>query len=313
MSGLNVVDGITRNEFICGAGALAALEALPSAARVRREGDEVMDYARLQAEVDAVSPRDFEEYLAGRWDWFGLSRKAALSRLEAAFSRVLSEVKTTVVTDSPAVWFVYNMGIVVKTRESCFAVDLMHRRAPELAPFLDFAVITHNHFDHYSEAFYAAMDDAGKLVVSNFKDNYGAVRLTGSGGYLRGNKTLKLKDVEICAYLTDHNEYLTDFTTAFEFKVGDWVLFHSGDCSNGVKLQLAKRPDLWVFHPYCGLEVADGLKIVNPQRLVIAHLNELSHWRGRWRWSWQDGLTAKAAAAAAGGTAIMPFWGERIQ
>ena len=71
------------------------------------------DYAALQAEIDEVTPQDFKAYLDGEWDWFGLARKTALQRLDDAFDKVLMEVKAAVVTDKPAIWLVYNMGLIV--------------------------------------------------------------------------------------------------------------------------------------------------------------------------------------------------------
>ena len=89
-----------------------------------------------------------------------------------AFEKVMREVKATVVTrDVPAVWSVYNMGYIVKTRESLFSIDLNHRRGTEFAPILDFALVTHNHGDHWRKDFYKAMAKRGKAVFSNFLDN----------------------------------------------------------------------------------------------------------------------------------------------
>lgn len=295
---------MTRSEFIRTAGAAAVwtatgkafAEALPTRAAV--------DYAALQGEIDLVTPKDFAA--------FDTAKFAALRRLDGAFDKVLSEVKAAVVTDKPAVWFVYNMGVVVKTREACFSIDLMHPRATELAPLLDFALISHNHGDHFTEEFYKAMNGAGKTVISNFKDNYTAHFKNKAGGYTRAVKTFKLKDVEVRTTLTDHNGYLVDFTTAFEIKVGDYVIYHSGDCSNVTKLNPTAKPDLWIVHPYCGMKVADGVAKFRPETTVIAHLNELGHARDRWRWTWEQGLKAKAQAEEAGGKAIVPVWGERI-
>ena len=306
---------MTRSEFIRSAGAAAVLTAVG-----RSQGGEApsvlapsADYNALQAEIDEVTPQDFEAYLRDDWSWFGLTRKPALQRLDDAFDKVLREVREAVVTEKPAVWLVYNMGVVVKTREACFSIDLKHRRGPELAPLLDFALITHNHDDHYTEAFYRAMNGAGKTVVSNFKDNYGAHRVKGGvGGYTRAVKTFKLKDVDVRTSLTDHNSYLVDFTTAFEIRVGNFTIYHSGDCSNLAKLNPTRRPDLWFVHPRCGLNVGDGVRKLNPQHTVIAHLNELGHARDRWRWTWQDGLAEAEAARTAGGAALVPVWGDRV-
>ena len=54
---------------------------------------------------------------------------------EAAFDKVKREVESTAVDPNTVVlWHVYNMGYVVKTRDSCFALDLHHRRSEELIP-----------------------------------------------------------------------------------------------------------------------------------------------------------------------------------
>lgn len=303
---------MTRGEFLKTAGSAAILVAAGDSFGDGTAIGAKVDYAALQAEIDEVTPQDFKAYLDGEWDWLGLARKTALQRLDDAFDKVLAEVKSTVVTDKPAVWLVYNMGVIVKTKETCFSIDLKHRKAPEIAPLLDFALITHNHGDHFTERFYKAMDGAGKTVISNFKDNYGTKNWSKDGGYTRAVKAFRIKDVEIRTSLTDHNGYLVDFTTAFEVHVGKYTIYHSGDCSNIAKLNPTRRPDLWVVHPYCGMKAESGVEKMKPQLTVMAHLNELGHARDRWRWTWEDGLKAKARAEKAGGAAIVPVWGERI-
>ena len=304
---------MTRSEFLKAAGSAAILAATGESFGSETAIGAKTDYAALQAEIDEVTPQDFKAYLDGEWDWFGLSRKAALQRLDDAFDKVLAEVKSAVVTDKPAVWLVYNMGVIVKTKKACFSIDLKHRKALEIAPLLDFALITHNHGDHFTGEFYRAMNGAGKTVISNFKDNYGAHRTKGGvGGYTRVPKVFKFGDVEIRTSLTDHNGYLVDFTTAFEVHVGKYTIYHSGDCSNVAKLNPTRRPDLWIVHPYCGMETDRGVEKMKPQLTVIAHLNELGHARDRWRWTWDDGFKAKTQAEKVGGAAIVPVWGERI-
>ena len=295
---------MTRSEFIKSAGATVALAVAGKMfAEPASVGGEV-DYAALQQEIDLVTPKDFAA--------FDTAKFAALRRLDGALDKVRAEMKAAIVTGRPVVWFVYNMGVVVKTSRACFSIDLMHPRAKELAPLLDFALITHSHGDHFTEDFYQAMNDAGKTVISNFKDNYTAHFKSGAGGYTRAGKTFRIEDVEIRTSLTDHNDYLVDFTTSFEIKVGDYVIYHTGDCANLKKLDPAVKPDLWVVHPYCGMDVVDGVKKFGPETTVIAHLNELGHARERWRWTWADGLNAKTKVEAAGGRAIVPVWGDRI-
>ena len=239
---------MNRREFVSGVGAFAAAGVVN---RLFAEpAEDALDV--WQRETDLVKAETFRDYLKDG-DTRGL---VSLEKLERAFEKVFREARETTVGDVPAVWSVYNMGYIVKTRESLFSIDLHHRRAREFAPLLDFALITHNHDDHYRMPFYKAMNGAGKTVVSNFLDNYGAAdwRKGGNyweqGGYIRGVRTFKLKDVEIRTSLVDHNKYLIDFTTAFEIRVGNWRMYHSGDCGNAAKLGTVwGKPDLWLFFP----------------------------------------------------------------
>lgn len=150
---------MTRKEFIFGASSLGAGMTLGG-----QDSPDVLDL--WQQETDLIKPKTYRDYLKD-----GDTRDfASLKKLEAGFARVLAEIDSCQVGEIPAVWLIYNMGYIVKTRESLFSIDLNHRRDLELAPKLDFALITHNHDDHYREPFYRAMDRAGKTVVTNFLD-----------------------------------------------------------------------------------------------------------------------------------------------
>lgn len=298
---------MNRREFVGGMAALTAMAALGKNGAADGELD------AWQRETDLVKPESYRSYLED-----GNTRElVALEKLERGFENVLKEIKECKVGDVPAVWLVYNMGFVVKTRESLFSIDLNHRRDLELAPMLDFALITHNHNDHYREPFYKAMDKAGKTVITNFKDNYGAAdwrkggKYWEAGGFTRAEKTFKIKDVEIRTALTDHNKYLVDFTTTFEIRVGKFKLFHSGDCGNAAKLKtIWGRPDLWLVFPGCGIDIAAAYKRIKPKRMAFGHLWELGHGVGRLTTPMVK--AAKTKVAAEGGMVDVPLWGERV-
>lgn len=286
--------------------------------RVKPSDDEL---AAFQAGVDAVPAPAYQAFRAAGTEMPEEARRAAfaahpaLRRYDEAIERVFAEAEAAVVAPGapPAVWLVYNMGIVVKTPGSLFAVDLAHRQGARFAPALDFALVTHNHDDHWDRPFYDAMNGAGKTVVSSFLDNYAAVRAGRPGGYARGPKTFALGDATVRATPSDHNRYLVDFTTAFEVSVGDWTLYHTGDSCNAGKLRPTRAPDLWVVHPRCGLDVAEGVRAFGPRRVAICHLCELGHAPDRWRWTLADGREQAARAEAAGCPAVVPLWGERLQ
>lgn len=271
-----------------------------------KTGGDILDV--WQRETDLTTSDVYGQYLLDG----GVRGLVSLVKLEEAFEKVMREVKETRVDGVPAVWSLYNMGYIVKTREALFSIDLVHRRAQEFAPLLDFALVTHNHGDHCHMELYKAMNSAGKTVVSNFLDNYGAKDWRKHGGFTRGRKVFRIKDVEIRTSLVDHNSYLLDFTTAFEIRVGGWIGYHTGDCGVADKLGTVwGRPDLWMFFPGCGVDVAEAVRKVVPRRVVFGHLWELAHRTGR--------LTAplirralNAAATAGCDDVAVRFWGEKI-
>ena len=313
---------MNRREFAKGCMAAASAAAVSPLLAQSHEPTGVVDLDERQREIDAIAPKDFRAYwqpglqlAPDRLSEF-VARFPVLGRLEAAFDKVLREARDTVVSDidHPAIWYLYNMGLVVKTPTTMFSIDLHHRRAEELAPILDFALITHNHDDHYTESFKVAMDRVQhKPVVNNFFDNYG-VRDRKLGGYTRAKtKTFQYGDVTVVTGLCDHNSYLIDYTTTFEVQIGRFVLFHSGDCSSHAKLHVSRQPDMWVFHPRCGMRAAEGCsEAVRPKLAVIGHLQEMGHMKGRYRWTYRDGLDEKSRIEAAGFAAKMPLWGERL-
>ena len=314
---------LTRREFVCGAAGLVATAALaegadcaPSASASACRSEELQSelITKWNCETEAVSPQVYGQYLSDG-DTRGFR---ALEALERAFEKVMREAKeTTVAGDVPAVWSVYNMGYIVKTRESLFSIDLVHRRDAEFAPLLDFALITHNHGDHWRQGFYDTMNGAHKTVVSNFKDNYGVKNWKKDGGYVRGVKTFSIKDVEIRTSLTDHNDYLIDFTTAFEIKTGNFIIYHTGDSGRGTEPKLETvwgRPDLWLFFPGCKVNTAKAVEKVKAKRIVFGHLWELGHLQGhRGRLDERDIRPRLAAAKTAGCEDVsVAFWGDRI-
>ena len=317
------MEHMKRKDFIASIGSLAATSLFP---RINIAQDHaptgVDEYDLRQREIDAVTSGLFKEYFLSGLEipaarLSGIEREyPAIARLENAFSKVFDEVRQTEVKDlnRPAVWYLYNMGIVVKTPERLFAIDLHHRRAEEFAPLLDFACITHNHGDHYTERFKVAMDRGQrKCVINNFFDNYGT-KDRKQGGFTRAKtKEFDFGEVKVITGLSDHNSYLIDYTTTFELHIGDFTLFHSGDCSSYGKFNLRRRPDLWVLHPYCGMDAVSASKMaVRPKKVVIAHLQEMCHPKGRYRWTYRDGLAIKNKLRENGIDSIMPMWGERI-
>ena len=318
----------TRRDFLFGGAAVAASAAFPSVATsatapagarpasvpVRRSEERQSTLiTKWDEATEAVSP---EEYCAYLRDGDTRGYKALMANA-LAFEKVMREVKSTVVTgDVPAIWSVYNMGYIVKTRESLFSIDLNHRRGTEFAPLLDFALVTHNHGDHWRKDFYKAMTARGKVVISNFLDNPRFNEMKGDSE--KGVGTYKINDVEIRTSLIDHNDepWGINFTMAFEIRVGNWLLYHTGDSGRGTEPKLVTpwgRPDLWLFFPGCGINTARAVEKVNPKRIVFGHLWELGH-RQSHHGRLDEPLIRRALAAARPivSDTSLAFWGDRI-
>ena len=317
---------VSRREFLAGGaaatlafphfGAYADAQARvpPLSVPVRRSEERQSELiTKWDEATEAVSPQVYGQYLSD-----GDTREfKALTALEFAFEKVLREAKETGVTgDVPAIWSVYNMGYIVKTRESLFSIDLNHRRGTELAPLLDFALVTHNHGDHWRKDFYEAMTKQGKIVASNFLDNPRFNEM--KGGSPKGVGTYRIKDVEIKTSLIDHSDapWGIDFTMAFEIKTGKWTLYHTGDSGRGTEPKLNTawgRPDLWLFFPGCGINTAKAVEKINAKRIVFGHLWELGH-QQKHRGRLDEPLVRRALAAArpiVKDTSVA-FWGDRI-
>jgi hypothetical protein len=291
---------ISRRRFVADAAALGMAAAVPGVCA----GAPLDDISRWHNETEQVSPEVYRQYMIDG-DTRGF---ASLEKLEKAFDKVLREVKATTVGDTPAVWSVYNMGYIVKTRESIFSIDLVHRRDLELASLMDFALVTHNHSDHWRAGFCREMAELGKPVVSNF---------LGFKGYTRAKTISKIRDVEIRTSLIDHNDWLIDFTTAFEIRVGNWTMYHTGDSGKGTEPKLETvwgRPDLWLFFPGCGIDTAKAVAKIDAKRIVFGHLWELDHKQNH-RGRLDEPLIRRALAQAAKvghKQTSLAFWGDRV-
>ena len=305
-----MVKNIVRRDFLktaAGAMAMGAVPPLVFADGLSRKG--VNNQSELislwDRQTKEVTPEIYTQYLQDG-DTRGLK---VLEALENGFEKVLREVKETVVRGNvPAIWSVYNMGYVVKTEKALFSIDLIHRRDNEFASLVDFALITHNHGDHWRQEFAKAVWARKKPVISNF---------LGYKGYTRAKKVFKIKDVEVRTSLIDHNDWLVDFTTAFEIRIGSgWTLYHTGDSGRGTVPKLETvwgSPDLWLLFPGCRLEVQDAVSKIKAKRIVFGHLWELNHKHNMGRFT-EKKINARLSEAKGAGCSdvSVAFWGDRI-
>ena len=209
-----------------------------------------------------------------------LAKYPVMRWYDESFDRILDEFEATTVTgDTPAIWYLYNMGIVVKTKTCAFGIDICHRKAARLANHLDFLLVTHNHGDHLNTRLINTMSGAGKPVISNFHLAW--------------------------------DWYCRDMAKTFKYK----DIFHSGDCNRFDHLKPKGRPDVYFGHCAIGLDFMAAAKKTMPAKLFVpVHHQELGHIHSRWRCvAFEDGpLPIVKSLCDAGYKAAMPVWGDRV-
>lgn len=234
----------------------------------------------------------------------------------AAFDKVLLEVKTTKVKKGTvAVWMLYNMGFVVKTSSGCFGIDVHHRLAEDLEPYLDFLCITHNHGDHANKKLIQAMQRKGKPVVSNFNQESPLYMSKTATSYTIGNFTIR---TDISDHLLD--PALPDFVMLLRIEcgkdAGDFSLLHCGDSGfNPAHFKNVQGPvNMVVLRWGAAREnniLGNGEGQVQTKYAILSHLLELAH-KPYPKGQASITQTLKHLPHVKCENTIIPFWGEKL-
>jgi len=273
----------------------------------------MQDYANL------LTPDIFQIYLSST-DQTSIDMEKSnpvLSCYRFAFDHALEGVKNEKVENGTvAIWLFYNMGYVVKTPSGCFGVDINHRWAEKLAPYLDFLCVTHNHADHISTGLMQAMYDAGKPVISNF--------------YLASNKycsktptNYTIGKFSVRTAITDHDGGdPVNFVSVFRIDCGDdsgnFSLLHCGDSSFDQKQFTNVQGgsvSLSILRNGSKAEnniVGTGSGQMTPSNAFLSHIIELRHQIDvspiRFKLSETLGHCSQINCK----NTSMPFWGEKL-
>lgn len=244
--------------------------------------------------------------------------EAILIYYRKAFGRILKDLTVPVENEETVhIWQLYNMGYIVKTVNGCFGIDLSHRWAKELAPFLDFLCITHNHSDHYSKELIDEMFALGKPVLSNYlKNELYPYTSKKPADYSIGG-------FEIHTSITDHNNSgLSNFVTVFQVdcKAGqhDFKLVHTGDSNYKPEqfTNMDNKVDLLImrYAPNALTEnniLGQNQGQTTPDFIFLSHILELAHSDvDSSRWSIKMAL--ERASHIQHDCTYVPMWGEKM-
>ncbi len=261
----------------------------------------------MQSMIDKISKKEFDDFNEDPQKTTG---NPVLKFYDSTLEYLLKDIpETEVKPGSAVVWYLYNMGFVIKTPTVCFGVDIHHRHAEKLDKLLDFVAVTHNHSDHYSIPLLKSMNLLRKPVISNFFPNFGYTKAV--------EFTHNIKGVTIHCSEADHNSYLKRFTMPMEFvcPTGDkeFVFFTSGDCfSHEFLNKKSDHIDLYVLHPRCGMIPVEAVKKLNPELTFIGHLQEMAHDVNKFRWEFSVGRHEVNELKKINKKAYVPVWGEKF-
>ena len=238
-----------------------------------------------------------------------LEKDGTLYFLRKAFDKVKKEVRTTKVKEGTvAVWLLYNMGYIVKTPTTTFAIDLYSKHADELLDMIDFVMITHAHGDHKTMNVVEGMTKRNKPIFASFDiDGANVTKITDGG-------VLNVGDITIRTTIGDHNKKWHLDVTSYEIdcgpKTNNTVIYHSGDSCNYTQLNPQKQVDIFMLHMAVGLKIQKAIDKIQPHHVFLSHLQELGHKIEKWRWTFHDALKLKGNLTH--DHIWIPCWGEKI-
>lgn len=279
----------------------------------------------IQREFNNFDAADWKNFIFNNWDWIkidDMELEGALYFYRQAFNKVRKEVKSTKVAQGTVVlWNVYNMGYVVKTPTQTFGIDVVHKHIEELAPVLDFMLITHKHNDHGDGHTRNQMAYHGVKAIAGFELAKPCVwqgRLL-SWEYVDMIDSIQIGDITINCKRVDHNKetWGKNFVTTFEINCGpasgNTVIYHTGDAHNYRQLEVAQKPDIFIFHMGVGLSIQKALDKIQPEYAIFSHAWEMSHKVDKFRWTIDDVLKKVHRVTGFDSSRLLyPCWGDKI-
>jgi len=292
------------------------IEDLWSTSSLNHNDQRAEAFRAIQRYADQCSATYFKNYLKSQ-DAAALNMEKydpILTYYRLSFDKVLEEVKSTQVENGTTViWNLYNMGYVVKTSKGCFAIDICHRYAEQLEPYIDFLCVTHNHTDHYSTGLINRMFDSNKPVISNYLKKGEGYQYTTSS-----ISTYVISGFTVTTNINDHNNSLTNFVTTFQIDCGsdggNLILMHVGDSNyKAPQYNIVKPVNIFIAR-YAPNALAENNVIgkkVTPGYVFLSHILELSH-AGVDESRWTIDMGLERASKINCKNTILPFWGEKL-
>jgi len=269
--------------------------------------------AVIQTACDQLEPQIFWTYCDGQ-------TKNNSPRIEDSYPAIyylykadqnaFENIHKTQVKKGLAVWYLYNMGYVFKTPESCFGIDISAVNSERLAGDLDFLLTTHDHGDHFWVPLLDSMIKAGKPVVTLWYK--GSKVVTKPTQFKFGHVRVKVDIGDHHREDADGKDNMLMYQVDCPIGDGTCTIYHSGDGNNYLKMHPDRKVDIYIPHVQVGMSIEDAVHYLKPQITLVSHVMELGHSPKpphAWRWSFDYAFDIVKNIPESQATILT--WGER--
>ncbi len=230
--------------------------------------------------------------------------------LHKADQNAFDEIRNTVVEHGVIIWEIYNMGIIVKTKDICFGIDIVARNSESLADILDFAIVSHVHSDHYDSPFVAAMSEAGKTVYAPFtasgltfvdstklplEYNYGDVNIRFEFNHQEANIPVLVSQIDLGA------------------SADNYTIYDIADSRTISALHPTRHINLFMLHIANGFDPIQASNQINADATLYSHEMELGHSTAANGYRWKYGYSFNKINSQPHSSSYILTWGESIR
>jgi|GEM_PF-1925969 len=229
--------------------------------------------------------------------------------LRNADQNAFDEIRNTKVEHGVVIWAIYNMGIVVKTKDICFAEDIVARGSSVLTDILDFAIVSHVHSDHYDSPFVSAMANAGKTVYAPFNGsgltfvdstkmpleyNYGDVNIRFEFNHQEANIPVLVSQINLGA------------------SADGYTIYDMADARTLSALHPTRHINLFMLHIANGFDPIQASNQIKSDVTLYSHEMELGHSTAANGYRWKYSYSYNKINSQPHASSYILTWGERI-
>lgn len=226
--------------------------------------------------------------------------------LHLADQHSLDDIKNAKITQGVVIWYLYNMGYVVRTKNVSFAIDLIARGSTSLADMLDFTIVSHSHADHYDKNFVSAMASKGKPVYAPFTGN----------GITTISSTSEFNFGEVNVRFTLNHQQTTMPVIVSQIdcgaSAGNYTIYDMADARDLSALKPDRHVNILMLHIANGYDPTQAAAIINPEVTIYAHEMELGHSTAADGYRWKYSYSYNKIKSQPHESSFILMWGEKL-